>query len=310
MHQAVKMGGFALGLVAVFGAAVGIGAALGPEPVAATAQATGEDSHGHGDIAEGTSASAGAPQLPGGLAVSQDGYTLDLTEPVVAAGADIPLSFRVLGPDGAPVRSYATEHEKDLHLIAVRRDLSQFQHVHPVLDEDGTWSVPLDLTVPGDYRVFADFRPADRDEGLTLGADLTVPGTVAPTPLAEPAAIASVDGYEVRLDGALVPGAASELTLTVSRAGEPVTDLQPYLGAYGHLVALRAADLAYLHVHPDGVPGDGVTQAGPGVVFWATAPSVGDYRLYLDFRHGDVVRTAEFTMHAAPAVGHDDGDGH
>src|SRR5438477_3662407 len=48
--------------------------------------------------------------------------------------------------------------------------------------------------------------------------------------------------------------------------------LQPYLGAYGHLVALRDGDLAYLHVHPDGAPGDGRTAAGPDVVFHAEVP--------------------------------------
>ena len=85
---------------------------------------------------------------------------------------------------------------------------------------------------------------------------------------------------------------------TVTKDGVPVTDLQPYLAAYGHLVALRAGDLAYLHVHPAGAPGDGVTPAGPGITFYATAPSAGDYRLFLDFRHAGVVRTAEFTVHA------------
>jgi hypothetical protein len=74
-----------------------------------------------------------------------------------------------------------------------------------------------------------------------------------------------------------------------------VTDLQPYLGAYGHLVALRDGDLAYLHVHPDGAPGDGRTAAGPQVTFYAEVPSSGSYRLYLDFQHAGTVRTAEFT---------------
>jgi hypothetical protein len=86
------------------------------------------------------------------------------------------------------------------------------------------------------------------------------------------------------------------LTLSVSRDGKPVTDLQPYLGAYGHLVVLRASDLAYLHVHPMGEPGDGITPAGPAIGFGATIPSNGDYRLFLDFKHNDVVRTAEFTL--------------
>jgi hypothetical protein len=86
------------------------------------------------------------------------------------------------------------------------------------------------------------------------------------------------------------------LTFSVSRDGSPVTDLQPYLGAYGHLVALRAADLAYLHVHPMGEPGDGITTAGPDIAFHTTVPSAGDYRLFLDFKHQNVVRTAEFTL--------------
>jgi hypothetical protein len=81
----------------------------------------------------------------------------------------------------------------------------------------------------------------------------------------------------------------------VRKDGHPVTDLQPYLGAYGHLVALRAGDLAYLHVHPTGHPGGGATPAGPQIRFAAEVPSTGTYRLYLDFRHEGVVRTAELT---------------
>jgi hypothetical protein len=118
----------------------------------------------------------------------------------------------------------------------------------------------------------------------------------------------------VHLDGDLSAGADARLTLSVERDGEPVTDLQPYLGAYGHLVALRAGDLAYLHVHPDGSPGDGTTQPGPDVVFYAAVPSAGTYHLYLDFKHHGVVRTAAFTVSTsgtAPEVATDaSGDGH
>jgi hypothetical protein len=108
--------------------------------------------------------------------------------------------------------------------------------------------------------------------------------------------VARVDGYEVRLDGDLVAGQTSKVTLTVTKDGAPVTDLQPYLGAYGHLVALRTGDLAYLHVHPDGEPGDGKTAPGPAVTFYAEVPTATTYRLFLDFQHGGTVRTAEFTV--------------
>ena len=301
MNTALKVGGYTLGLLAVFGAAVGIGAAVTPTS-AATSTATPDE---HTGMPATTAApAAGAASMPGGLMVSQDGYTLRLADRFLPAGAQVPLRFQILGPDGAPVTAYRTEHDKDLHLIAVRRDLSSFQHVHPVLDADGTWSVPVNLSAAGDYRVFADFTPTGHDGGLTLGADLAVPGTYQPVPLPEPAAIAQVvDGYQVTLAGDLVPGQASELTLTVSKDGAPVTDLQPYLAAYGHLVALRAGDLAYLHVHPAGEPSDGLTPAGPGITFYATAPSTGDYRLFLDFRHAGVVRTAEFTLHAGENPG-------
>ena len=104
--------------------------------------------------------------------------------------------------------------------------------------------------------------------------------------------------YTVTLDGDLTAGTDADVTLTVERDGQPVTDLQPYLGAYGHLVALRDGDLAYLHVHPENAD-TGEPEAGPQIGFVAEVPSAGRYFLYLDFKHGDRVRTAPFTVGAS-----------
>ncbi|MGW4369907.1 hypothetical protein ACWEKT_30110 [Nocardia takedensis] len=299
MNTPTKFAGFALGIAAVFGLALATGALVGPEPAAPEAH----DAH--------TGTAGASPEPPGGLTATANGYTLRLDDSVALAGPDVPLRFRVLDATGAPLTRYTAEHEKDLHLIVVRRDMAGYQHVHPTLDAAGVWSTTVDLTRAGDYRVFADFVP-EGGEGVTLGADLRVGGVYDVRPLPAPATRTTVDDYTVTLDGRVRAGATSEVTLTVSRGGNPVTDLQPYLGAYGHLVALRAADLAYLHVHPQGHPGDGVTPAGPGITFAVTAPSAGDYRLFLDFRHGEVVRTAEFTVRVEPetAVAADDHDGH
>jgi hypothetical protein len=192
------------------------------------------------------------------------------------------------------VTEYTQDHGEDLHLVAVRADLSGYQHVHPDRAPDGTWRVPLTLT-PGSWRLVADTTPAAADEDLALTADLQVAGTYDPQPLPGPAPVAEVDGYTVVLTGELTAGAESELTFSVSRDGRPVVDLQPYLGAYGHLVALREGDLEYLHVHP--LEDAHVAPApGPHVAFAATAPSAGTHRLFLDFRHGDAVHTAAFTV--------------
>jgi hypothetical protein len=284
-----KFAGFILGLAVVFVVAIGVGRALGPDGGAPAQQA---ETHDGMPAAQQTAAT---DELPGGLMSAQDGYALELAETRVDARKDVPLRFRIVDSNGTPVTRYVDSHEKQLHLIVVRRDMVGFQHVHPVLDDRGTWSVPVDLSRAGDYRVFADFVPAG-GEALTLGADLHVAGRYDPQPLPPVASTTTVDGYTVTLSGTPKPNEASMLTLSVSRDGKPVTDLQPYLGAYGHLVALRASDLAYLHVHPMGEPGDGTTPAGPDITFHTTVPSSGSYRLFLDFRHNGVVRTAEFTV--------------
>ncbi|PXX63049.1 hypothetical protein DFR70_106103 [Nocardia tenerifensis] len=282
MKASTKFAGFALGLAAVFGIAVTVGATIGPEPATS-------DSHAH-DAAAPTRADAA-----GATMATEDGYTLRLDTALTAAAPNVPLRFGILNQDGTPLTRYQRNHDKDLHLIVVRRDMAAFQHVHPALAGDGTWSVPLDLTRAGDYRVFADFIP-EGGQNLTLATDLRVAGDYAPRPLPAASTTSTVGDYTVTLDGTVNVGRSSKITLSVSRDGKPVTDLQPYLAAYGHLVALRAADLAYLHVHPEGEPGDGITPSGPGITFYVTAPSAGDYRLFLDFQHEGVVRTAEFTL--------------
>lgn len=242
-----------------------------------------------------------ASAAPAGLSLSQDGYVLEPVQAPAAIGDPGTLSFTVLTPAGGALVDYVPVHEKNLHLIVVRSDGTEFVHAHPVLDRDtGTWSTPWTWNAAGTYRVFADFRPADNaDTQLTLTQTVDVAGAFTATPAVGPRVIDQVDGYTVRLDGELVAGESRQLTATVTREGAPVTTLQPYLGAFGHLVALREGDLAYLHVHPEGAePAAGQT-GGPAVVFAATAPTEGRYFLYLDFQVDQTVHTATFVVDAS-----------
>ncbi|MFE9748326.1 hypothetical protein ACFYOT_25755 [Saccharothrix saharensis] len=294
MNTAAKLAAYGAVLALVAGGAWAAGSAVGPLSVeAAGHDGTGAEDAGHGDDHSATVAGAAQDQ-PAGLASSRDGYTLAPVDTTLTAGTTDAFSFRITGPDGAAVTAFDVEHDKRMHLIVVRRDTSGFLHVHPEMAADGTWTVPLGIAEAGSYRVFADFKPAG-GEAATLGVDVSAAGQYEPRQYA-PSRVAEVDGYQVRLDGELVPGKASPVKLTVTKDGAPVTDLQPYLAAYGHLVALRQGDLAYLHVHPEGAPGDGKTAAGPEIAFVAEVPSAGGYRLFLDFQHGGVVRTAEFTV--------------
>jgi hypothetical protein len=285
---ATRLGLFALTLAVVFAAADGVGAVAGPTPPV-------EPSH-DGAVAGGheepgaAGGHEGAASGPGGLAVAAEGYALRQVAAPVAAGAPGEYAFRIVDIHQQRVTGFQDSHERRLHLIVVRRDLTGFQHLHPEMDAGGTWRVPMTLPAAGVWRVFADFRPDGRDGQVILGTDVQVGGDFAPAPLPAPTATTTVDDYLVTADGALAAGQTSRLTMRLARAGTPVTDLQPYLGAYGHLVALRAGDLAYLHVHPQ----DSAV-AGPEIAFDVEVPTPGTYRLFLDFQHGGVVRTASLT---------------
>ncbi len=284
-----RVAALALGLVVVFAGGVLVGSTVGKD------DAPSADSSEHEEVV-----------TLNGLQSSEAGYTLEVLTPSLAPQAPSEFRFRILGPAGV-VSAYRDRHERPLHLILVSQDLGTFRHVHPALEGDGVWHVGLDPLSPGRYRVFADFAAVNGPE-LTLGHDVTVAGEAAVRPLPAASRTADVDGYQVELTGSPQAGGPSEVTLTVRRGGQPVTDLEPYLGALGHLVAIRAADLAYLHVHP--IEG----RVGPGqVAFAVEAPSPGTYRLFFDFSHDGTVRTAPFTVEVgqgrAPTTG-GHGDGH
>ena len=271
MSVVAKLGGFAAGLAVLFGGAALAGGAIGP----LHDQSTAADAKGEHGMADEKS----APQAVRGLAVSEGGLTLRLARATAAPGRRFNLAFRIVDRAGETVRDFDVEHTKRMHLIVVRRDMTGFQHLHPTEGPDGTWSVPVTLRDAGSYRVFADF--STKGKAYTLADDVTVDGTVRSRPLPAPAKAVEVDGMRVALTQR-----GDELAFDVTRNGRPVA-VQDYLGAKGHLVALRQGDLAFLHVHPD----------ENSLEFMSTFPTAGSYRMFLQFKTDDGrIHTAAFTQ--------------
>jgi hypothetical protein len=298
-----RLAGFAAVLGVVFGGAALVGGAVDPDRDAdPAAHATrGERTSGERRSPEGhTSAmtsttqrrgagdhGAGSQQSVRGLAVADDGLRLVVDEPELRRGKIETLRFAIVDERGRMVRDFDIEHDRRMHLIVARRDLTGFQHLHPRQAADGSWSTDLRLDAAGSYRLFADFTRAGR--ATTLASDLRVDGDAALRPLPQPEATAKSDlGYDVRLDRR-----GSELRFTITRDGEAV-HTEPYLGAGGHLVALREGDLAFLHVHPSEHGDRG--GHNDSVAFEATFPTAGRYRLFLQFKHEGRVHTVAFTQ--------------
>jgi len=306
-----KLAGFAALLALLFGAAALAGDLIGPDRDATAAGAAeahkAPGSKGHAEMTSGTETAVahagthadGADHPVRGLAVAENGLRVVVEDPELRRARVERLTFRIVDASGHTVRDFDVEHEKRMHLILARHDLTGFQHLHPEEREDGTWTVRVRLHDAGSYRLFADF--ARQGDPYTLASDLRVDGTAdfKPLPTSEPTAM-SDGGYHVRLAaGRARPGQEAQLRFTITRDGRTV-HTEPYLGAGGHLVALREGDLAFLHVHPiDNGHRDNAESADKhddSVGFAATFPTQGRYRLFLQFRHQGSVQTVAFTQ--------------
>ncbi|TQF02459.1 hypothetical protein E6W39_09470 [Kitasatospora acidiphila] len=238
-----------------------------------------------------------------GLSDTLDGYHLTGLPGTLPAGQDSAVTFRITGPDGKPVTAFATEQTKQLHFYAIRGDLTGFQHLHPSLAPDGTWTAPVSALQSGSWRFFTTFTPSSgpgAGKGYVLSGTATVGGQQQTVPLPAPtASVTTPDGYQVTAGtpgGHLMAGMEHQLTVTISKDGKPVTDLQPYLETYAHLTAFHAGDQAFAHLHPQtAVNGD---HGGPELTFHAELPKPGDWRLFLQFQTGGRLHTAALTMTA------------
>jgi hypothetical protein len=272
MSAATRIAVFGVILATAMGIGAGMGATVGPDAIR-------------------TEATTPAP-MGQGVVATRDGYRLVPASPELAANGGT-FQFRIVDRDGQAVTGFVPVHERDLHLIVVNRELTNYHHVHPTLADDGIWTVDLPALLAGSYRAIADFQ-VEGGPRLALGTDVTVAGNYIPTFLPGPHSTTEVDGYDVTISTEAGKGGEVTASLTVIRDGQPVDDLQRYLGANGHLVAIRTGDLAYSHVHPvdehAGAPHDGT------VVFDASLDATGRYGLFFDFQHNGIVHTAAFTF--------------
>jgi hypothetical protein len=238
-------------------------------------------------------------------------YILEMQTTPAAPKAGVPVRFRlnILDPESRrPVKDFATVHDKRYHLFVVSQDLKHFAHIHPDQQSDGSWIVDHTLPEAGYYRMYSDFLPANGTPQIlgrtiaTAGYDVDLARSV-PKLVVDGSLVKQAGDMSVKLvvqPSTIVAGRIVKLRYELSANGTPVTDLEPYLAAWGHTLVLSEDAVEYVHAHPvDYLPAN-VTEprGGPTVTFDAMFPKPGRYRVWTQFKRQGEVSTTWFTVEA------------
>jgi Heavy metal binding domain len=211
---------------------------------------------------------------------------------VIRVGQPVTLKLQVLDPATQRVATkFEVVHEKLMHLFLVSQNLQYFAHEHPVPQADGSFELAVSVPYGGMYRVLGDYYPAGGVPQLAVDTFY-----------------AAGDTKDVAIEPSLAPSRAQNLTASLRLEPEqplagletkffftldPGTDLQLYLGAWGHMLIASSDLIDLLHLHP--FLADGGPQAQFNVIF----PRPGLYRVWTQFQRSGVVNTTSFTIPVA-----------
>jgi hypothetical protein len=211
-------------------------------------------------------------------------YSPELLRP----GQNVTFTFRVIDPaTNQPVTRFEIVHEKLMHLFLVSENLQFFAHQHPVAGGDGCFHLTVPLPYGGMYRVLADFYPSGSVPQLAVST-LFVPGESQPaalSPSLAPSKSANLTA-SLRLEPEQpLAGLETKLFFTL----DPADGLEPYLGAWGHMLAASSDLIDMLHLHP-------FLANGSSVQFNTIFPRSGLYRIWTQFQRRGRVNTVVFTV--------------
>ena len=208
---------------------------------------------------------------------------------------DTTITINIKDKTGKPIDKFDTVHEKQMHFIIVSKDLSFFNHIHPDYKGNGEFTVTTQFPTAGEFKVIADITPTgmgamNKSQWISVQGEMPAGQSIEP----DAALTKVVDGKEVTLSiDHLMANMELNLNFNITDAQtkQPVTDLQPYLGAVGHVVILTQDAENYLHVHPTDEKA-----SGPDAKFMTTFPHSGVYKIWGQFKQNNKVFTVPFVV--------------
>lgn len=216
----------------------------------------------------------------------------DPTTPI--AGAPTILTLMVHDARHKMIREFDEMHERKMHLIVVRDGLDIFAHVHPAISPAGMITISHTFPLPGRYLLYADHKPRGGAPSTPM-ATIEIAGDSPPVPELKPNVPGTIeaDAFQAKITVADAQ-AGKETSIAFDlfdENGQPLSDLESYLGAMGHLVIVSADGKQFVHAHPD----DGSAKSSK-VAFGAHFRSAGIYKGWGQFQRAGTVHTIPFVV--------------
>jgi hypothetical protein len=280
--------------IGLFAGIVGCGGG-NPKAVAPETVAKDRESHAnHGVQTSGGNSSGGHANHEQMKMAVQRKLVVKADPAQPTASSPTKLVLQIQEENGTPIRQFEPLHEKLVHLIIVREGLDEFAHVHPEVDASGMITIEFAFPKSGHYRLFADHQPKGKPAGLAAG-ELVVAGDDKPAVGLVPNTSDTVEVGQIKAHIVVKPGDHETLVRfhLVDASGQAVADLEPYLGAMGHLVIVSSDGREYVHAHP---LSDAKTAPDGAVEFAAHFPKPGIYKAWAQFQRGGSVLTVPYVM--------------
>lgn len=219
----------------------------------------------------------------------------------IKAGQPTKFNFKIINDRDEILKNYETVHEKIMHFIVVRKDLQNFQHLHPEFNQQtGEFTVNITFPTDGPYRVFPDFTPSEDNPqklAVVVYHDIDVGDTSkykAQIVVPDVQPKKTVGEYQITYNFPEDAMMRNEInySLSIEKKGQLITDLENYLGALGHSVILKEQTLDFIHTHAEGINAN----IGPEIKFSTTFPEEGIYKIFTQFQHKGKVLTTDFVV--------------
>lgn len=207
---------------------------------------------------------------------------------------------------GAPVTSdeLLTVHTEKLHLMLINKSLTDYHHIHPTpTDQVGIYQFKFAPKTTEAYDAWLDLSPTDNLHNTVIHTPFSAAATQAPTlpPTIDETTSAQADGLRFRWEAQppLEKGQSSLIRIhIIDPHGQPVTDLEPIMGSYAHLVGFGSDGQSYVHSHPMGNEPQHPQERGASpITFHVTPETSSDTKFFLQIQKNGKPICVDFGQH-------------